>query len=107
MAGSVGRRGRAAFLSVMLAGAAFALPAGAEEVYQPINPTMGNQTITLTGKDMTIDQVIAVARYGAKVQISPEAKQREADNYGLLLEAATEASRSTGSTAAPATSARQ
>src|SRR6202023_1485272 len=27
---------------------------------------------------------------GAKVQLSPEAKQRQADNYGLLLEAAAE-----------------
>jgi histidine ammonia-lyase len=65
-------------------------PADAEEVYKPINPTMANQTITLTGRDLTIDQVVAVARYGAKIQLTPEAKQREADNYGLLLEAATE-----------------
>ncbi len=31
-----------------------------------------------------------VARYGAKVRLSPEAQQRQADNYGLLLEATTE-----------------
>ena len=30
-----------------------------------------------------------VARYGAG-RLSPEARQREADNYGLLLEAAAE-----------------
>jgi len=58
--------------------------------YVPINPTMADKTITLTGKDLTLDQMIAVARYGAKVQVSPEAVQREADHYGLLLEAATE-----------------
>jgi histidine ammonia-lyase len=51
---------------------------------------MADKTITLTGKDLTLDQVIAVARYGAKVQVSPEAVQREAEHYGLLLEAATE-----------------
>jgi histidine ammonia-lyase len=58
--------------------------------YHAIAPTMSAKTVTLTGKDLTIDQVIDVARYGAKVQLSPEAKQREADNYGLLLEAAAE-----------------
>ena len=62
----------------------------ADGVYNPINPTMADKIITLTGHDLTIDQVIQVARYGAKVQLSPEARQREADNYGLLLEAATE-----------------
>ena len=68
-----------------LAGVALAAPE-----YHPINPTMDSKTITLTGRDMTIDQALAVARYGAKVQLSPEAKQREADAYGLLLEAAAE-----------------
>jgi histidine ammonia-lyase len=51
---------------------------------------MAGQTITLTGRDLTIEQMVAVARYGAKVRLSAEAKQRQADNYGLLLEAATE-----------------
>jgi histidine ammonia-lyase len=68
--------------------------AGAEAqvatAYTAIDPTMADKTITLTGKDLTLDQMIAVARYGAKVQVSPEAVQREADHYGLLLEAATE-----------------
>jgi histidine ammonia-lyase len=88
---------RPAFAALLLAGAAMIVgtvmvtaAARAEQVYKPINPTMANQTITLTGHDLTIEQVVAVARYGAKVQLSPEAKQREADNYGLLLEAATE-----------------
>jgi histidine ammonia-lyase len=64
--------------------------AAAEPPYRPIEPKLANQTITLTGRDLTIEQVVAVARYGAKVQLSAEAKRREADNYGLLLEAATE-----------------
>jgi histidine ammonia-lyase len=58
--------------------------------YAAINPTAADRTITLTGRDLTIEQIVAVARYGAKVQLSPEAQQREADNYGLLLEATAE-----------------
>ena len=57
--------------------------------YTTINPT-STATITLSGHDLTIEQIVQVARYGAKVQLSPEARQREADNYGLLLEATTE-----------------
>jgi len=58
--------------------------------YSAINPTAANQTITLTGHDLTLEQIVQVARYGAKVELSPEAQQREADNYGLLLEATAE-----------------
>ncbi len=58
--------------------------------YAAINPTAADRTITLTGRDLTIEEIVQVARYGAKVQLSPEAQQREADNYGLLLEATTE-----------------
>ena len=65
-------------------------PASAAAGYQPIDATKGDSMITLTGHDMTIEQVVDVARYGAKVQLSPEAKQRQTDNYGLLLEAAAE-----------------
>src|ERR1700691_1091150 len=65
-------------------------PALAAAAYEPITPTMSDKVITLTGRDMTIEQVVDVARYGAKVQLSPEAKQHQADNYGLLLEAAAE-----------------
>jgi histidine ammonia-lyase len=44
----------------------------------------------LTGHGLSIEQVIQVARDGAKVALSPEARQRSADAYGLLLEAAAE-----------------
>jgi histidine ammonia-lyase len=46
--------------------------------------------VTLTGRDLTIEQIVLVARSGAKVELSADARQREADNYGLLLEAAAE-----------------
>jgi len=62
----------------------------AASVYTPITPTKADRSITLTGHDLTIEQIIEVARYGAKVEVSPEARQRQADNYGLLLEAAAE-----------------
>ena len=55
--------------------------------YRPIMPTKESETVILTGRDLTIDQVIDVARHGAKVKLSPEAKQRTAEAYGLLLQA--------------------
>jgi histidine ammonia-lyase len=51
---------------------------------------MADKTVVLSGHDLTIDQVVQVARYGAKVALTPEARQRSADAYGLLLEAAAE-----------------
>ncbi len=64
--------------------------AGAAAQYEPIVPTLADKTITLTGHDLTIEQVVDVARHGAKVQLSPEARQRSLDAYGLLLEAQAE-----------------
>ena len=57
-------------------------------VYQPIEPTMADQTVVLTGKDLRLEDVVRVARFGAKVRLSPEARRRSEDAYGLLLEAA-------------------
>ena len=71
----------------------YSLPARAEApqlVYRPIAPTLAAQTVTLTGRELSINSVIAVARGGAKVRLSPEASQRVTDNYGLLLEAQAE-----------------
>jgi len=58
--------------------------------YHAISATLADRTIVLTGRDLTVDQVVQVARYGAKVALSPEARQRSADAHGLLLEAAAE-----------------
>ena len=87
------RRDRAALCSAIIACATMqAYPAQAQTDlgYHPIDPTDAGKTIILTGHDLTIDQVIEVARGGAQVQLSAEAKQRESDNYGLLLEAPAE-----------------
>ncbi|PDQ20317.1 histidine ammonia-lyase [Mesorhizobium sanjuanii] len=70
--------------------AAPALAFEATTTYQPIFETAADKTITLTGHDLTIEQVIDIARSGAKVELSPEALQRSADAYGLLLEGAAE-----------------
>jgi histidine ammonia-lyase len=58
--------------------------------YQPLIPARADKTVTLTGHDLTIEQLVDVARFGAKVRLSVEATQRQADNHGLLLEAAAE-----------------
>jgi histidine ammonia-lyase len=65
-------------------------PAFGADAYTPITPTQASRTVTLTGKDLTIDEIVAVARHGAKVALSSDALRLEADNYGLLLEAAAE-----------------
>jgi len=62
----------------------------AQTAYSPIAPTRSGESIVLTGHDLTIDQVVAIARDGAKVALSPDAKQRQSDAYGLLLEASAE-----------------
>ncbi|HEY4969474.1 MAG TPA: aromatic amino acid ammonia-lyase, partial [Steroidobacteraceae bacterium] len=51
---------------------------------------MADKTVVLSGHDLTVDQVVQVARYGAKVALTPEARQRSADAHALLLEAAAE-----------------
>jgi len=67
-----------------------AIAARAAPYYVPITPSMSDRTVTLNGRDLTVDQVVMVARHGARVELSKEARQREADNYGLLLEASAE-----------------
>jgi len=62
---------------------------GSHQGYRPITATMAGTTYTLTGRDMTVEQVINVARHGAQVQYSPAAVQEMQDNYNLLLQAPT------------------
>lgn len=76
----------AAVLGLVLWGTA----AQAAPDYTPINPTMANRTVTLTGHNLTIDQVVQVARYGAKVALTPEARTRTQETFELMNEAAAE-----------------
>jgi len=56
--------------------------------YNPITPTQSDRTVTLTGRGLTIEEVVAVARHGAKVRLSEGAKRRSLDAYNLLLDGA-------------------
>ena len=58
--------------------------------YRTIIPILADQTVVLSGRHLTVDEVVRVARFGAKVALTAEARQRSADAYGLLLEAAAE-----------------
>ena len=59
----------------------------AARAYTPIVPTLQGRTVVLTGRSLTIDEVMAVARGGAQVAFSPDAVQRAVDGRGLMLEA--------------------
>ena len=63
--------------------------AQAETAYRPIEPG-ATELVTLTGHDLTVDQLVEVARNGAPVEITAEAKRHQEDAHGLLLEAAAE-----------------
>lgn len=82
--------GIAVLLGALWLGGAAAVAADLVEPYRPIDPTLSDTTITLTGHDLTIEKLVQVARHGAKVRISDEAKQRTVDAYGLLLQGALE-----------------
>jgi histidine ammonia-lyase len=84
---SLSARGLAGLAAAMTG---FACLAAAAAEYHPSDQTMADRTIALTGHDLTVDQVVAVARHGAKVALTPAAEQHSADLYGLLLEGATE-----------------
>ena len=82
--------GAGAGLLLSLLGSAASADASAPLPYRAITPSMAEQTVVLTGRDLSIDQVVQVARYGARVALSAEARQRSADAHALLLEAAAE-----------------
>ena len=62
--------------------------AQAQEGFIPINPTKANKTITLTGDDMTIQDLVDIARHGAKVKIAKQHTKYMNRAYNLIIEAA-------------------
>jgi histidine ammonia-lyase len=60
--------------------------------YRPIMPgvPVTDQAVTLTGHDLTVDQLVAVARYGQMVEVTPEARRHQEDTHALMLEGAAE-----------------
>jgi histidine ammonia-lyase len=61
-----------------------------EYVYSPITPSMSGQTVVLTGHDLTLEQLVAVARYGAHVKYSDDALKRAQDMRDLRAQAGAE-----------------
>jgi histidine ammonia-lyase len=70
----------------------WAVPAAAAGApnYNSIDPKMADRWVTLTGHDMSIEQVVAVARFGAKVRFSAEAIREASEAAGLRAEAGAE-----------------
>ena len=62
----------------------------AASAYNPITPTDASQKIVLNGQNLTADRLVAIARYGAKVDLSQAARQRSLNAYYLLLEGSRE-----------------
>jgi len=81
---------RSAALAALLVAAAALVSWPAVAAYRPIQPTLADRTVMLDGRSLTIEDIVMVARDGARVELRAAARQREADNYGLLLEAAAE-----------------
>ncbi len=73
-----------------MAGACFIGPVAVAADYQPITPDAEGKVITLTGHDLTIEQVIEVARHGAQVKYSPDAVKNAAEARDLRAEAGAE-----------------
>src|ERR1700681_4109250 len=67
----------------------FLVPAAASD-YHAILPDGDGKIVTLSGHDLTIEDVVAVARHGAQVRYSPEAIQRATDGNDLRAEAGAE-----------------
>jgi histidine ammonia-lyase len=77
--------------ALLVVGLVLGLPAAAsaqqQEGFTPINPTKAHKTITLTGEDMTIQDVVDIARHGAKVRIARKHANYMNRAYNLIIEA--------------------
>jgi histidine ammonia-lyase len=76
--------------AVVSAGAILIAPAAAVADYHPITPDADGKIITLTGHDLTIEQLIEIARHGAQVKYSADAIQHAAEARDLKAEAGAE-----------------
>src|SRR5919106_1186580 len=77
--------------ALLIVGFVLGVPAAAsaqQEGFTPINPTKAHKTITLTGEDMSIQDVVDIARHGAKVRISRDHANYMNRAYNLIIEAA-------------------
>src|SRR5919109_4796107 len=84
-------RVRGTILSICVAGVALLIGnVSVASAYNPITPTQADRTIVLNGKNLTVERLVAIARYGAQVELSRSARQRSLNAYYLLLEGARE-----------------
>lgn len=62
--------------------------AATSRAYEAIERSQAERTILLTGRDLGMEEVVAVARHGARVELDEAARQRSRSAYRLLLEGA-------------------
>jgi histidine ammonia-lyase len=58
-----------------------------QDGFIPINPTKANKTIVLKGNRLTIQDIVDIARYGAKVKIAKSHQDYMNRAYNLIIEA--------------------
>jgi histidine ammonia-lyase len=75
----------ALLVGLLLAGV---LGAASAHAYNPITPTKADKTITLTGRNMTIQDLVDIARHGAKVRVANQLRRSAAANLQLVFEGA-------------------
>ena len=76
--------------AIVVAGALVICPLAVAADYHPITPDAEGQIIILTGHDLTIEQVIEVARHGAQVKYSADAVKHAEEARDLRSEAGAE-----------------
>lgn len=74
----------------LILGSILVVPAAALADYRPITPDAEGKTITLTGHDLSIEQVVEIARHGARVKYGSDAMRRAAEARDLKAEAGAE-----------------
>ena len=84
------RRMAAIFAAIVVGGVVLGFQTAVADAYTPISPIDANQRVVLNGHNLTIDKLVAIARYGAKVDLSRAARQRSLNAYYLLLEGSRE-----------------
>jgi histidine ammonia-lyase len=81
--------GRRILFSFLLSSMALvSLLAGSAAAFNPIVPTKADQTVTLNGRNMSVEDVVDIARHGAKIRLAEAARQRSEDAYQLILNGA-------------------
>ena len=81
---------RESFAAILAVIVTLALAGAANAQFNQITPTKAGETIVLDGHSLTIEQLVDVARSGARIEVAPDALERAAASYGLMLQAQAE-----------------